>query len=150
MSDDSSARSMIGTPAAGQDGGGICAPQPNTETNRLLAAVERIELRLPKCLQDVAQTMRERGLNPVACLEIETFPASVLVGTSLQDASGHHAQSSSRSCNILSRESGEGRWAAQMPRATPNNPLAALKAMTDEERIAALHMTNEARKDVRP
>jgi hypothetical protein len=80
--------------------------------------------------------MRERGLNPVACLEIATLAASVLVATSLQDASGHRAQKLKQVLQYLERRIGRRPMAAQMPRAAPNDPPAAPKAMTDEERIA--------------
>jgi hypothetical protein len=93
--------------------------------------------------------MRERGLNPVACLEIETLAASALVATSLQDASGHRAQKLKQVLQYLSSESGEGRW-QQMPRDAPNDPLAALKAMTDEERIALFTCRTKRARTWRP
>jgi hypothetical protein len=99
-------------------------------------------LRLPNASR-LAQTMRERGLNPVACLEIETLAASVLVATSLQDASGHRAQKLEQSCNILSanREKADG-----STNAAGRTKRSACRAQGNDRRgtDCALHMTNEA------
>jgi hypothetical protein len=119
-------------------------------------------------LYDVAWTMRERGLDPATCEEIETLASSILAASSLQDPADHRAQKLKEVLQYLERRIGsmlnagaqagpmppEGLippiqpaaaaaptepappMARPMPRTAPNYPLAALKATTDEERIA--------------
>ncbi len=66
-------------PEAGPHGKARAAPASST----VLAAAERI--------QDVAWTMRERGLDPRVCEQIEALAASILSASSLRDPDDHRA-----------------------------------------------------------
>ena len=191
MPEDSFALSMIAPAAAEQDDyDAICdgimesargrwflaeyaRRNRNTDTNRVLAAIERIEnlfrsepnrqtqdgiradtqgegierdaKRLPACpeilaiaerLRETGRTMRERGLDGATCEEIESLASAVAAAPSLQDASDHRAQELKQALQYLEQRVCATPPSTRMPRAAAGDPLAALKAMTDEERIA--------------
>ena len=55
-------------------------------------------------LQDVAWTMRERGLDPATCEEVEALASSILAASSLQDPADDRVQNDSGKGDYQSRE----------------------------------------------
>jgi hypothetical protein len=69
---------------------------PQTPANRdIFAAAER--------LQDVAWTMRERGLDPRICRQIEALAAAILAASSLRNPNDHRAQKLGEVLHYLER-----------------------------------------------
>ena len=69
---------------------------PQTPANRdIFAAAER--------LQDVAWTMRERGLDPRICRQIEVLASAILAASSLRNPDDHRAQKLGEVLNYLER-----------------------------------------------
>src|SRR5262249_52994580 len=83
-------------PEPGAPGKAAADDMPPAPANSgILAAAERI--------QDVAWTMRERGIDPQTCEQIEALAASILSASSLRDPGDHRAHKLSEVLEYLER-----------------------------------------------
>jgi hypothetical protein len=118
-------------------------PQAAPPARDVFAAAERI--------QDLVWSMRERGLAPSICDEIGALASAILSAASLRDPSAPRVHKLNEALSSLERcitalldDCAERAQAAPAALAdpqparenAPSDPLAALMAMTDEERIA--------------
>jgi hypothetical protein len=81
-------------------------------------------------LREAAQSLRACGLDAARCEQIEALAASILASPPPQDAADEHAPGHAE------RGTGGGATQMEMGRTPASGALAALKEMSDEERIA--------------
>jgi chemotaxis protein CheZ len=131
----------IEPPAAGRQAAHDGPSAPSAPD--LFAAAERI--------QDLVWTMRERGIDPSTCDEIGGLASAILSAAALRDPEEPRVHKLNEALSSLERrmramleDCAQGARAAPAALAAPasvlehapSDPLAALMAMTDEERIA--------------
>jgi hypothetical protein len=111
MSKERFALSTISPPSPEEEGEYESTTNRPPSCSKIFSMAER--------LYDVVWTMRERGLDPAACEEIETLASSILAASSLQDPADHRAQKLKEVLQYLERRIGSmlnaGAQAGPMP-----------------------------------